>query len=207
MTARLLLATRSGHKAREIQQLLPDGVRLITLEEAGLAYDPAEEDVEAFDTFRENALAKARHFFARSGLPTIADDSGIVVHALGGEPGVRSKRFAARPGLEGLELDLANNTQLLERLADTPDAQRTAHYACAAALVWRRGASLVALGTSSGTIVREPRGTGGFGYDPLFVPAGDDRTFAEMAADEKHRLSHRGRAFRALATSIGAMLH
>lgn len=197
---RLLLATRSADKVREIRHILAHrrDLELLSLADMGIAPQPGEDDVEAFDTFRENALAKARYFLDRTGLPTVADDSGIEVDALDRAPGVRSRRFAARPGLAGLELDQANNRLLLDKLADTPDEQRTARYVCAAALVTPDGLTTTALGTCYGRILREPRGTGGFGYDPLFLVESEGKTFGELAPDDKHRHSHRARAFRAL---------
>ncbi len=208
--ARLLVATRSAHKLREIQIILQGAlapaqgrpVELIDLERAGTPADPAEEDIEAFDSFRENALAKARYFAARAGLPTLADDSGLALHALNGEPGVRSKRFSGRNDLSGAALDAANNRLLLERLRDVPDAARDAHYVCAAAVVRPDGTALVALGTCTGRILHEPAGDGGFGYDPLFFLPALNRTFGELDPAVKNRVSHRARAFRALAAAL-----
>lgn len=203
---RVLVATRSHHKLAEVRAILGGTLRiaggpveLVDLDTAGIPPDAREDEIEAFASFRENALAKARHFAARSGLPTVADDSGIVVHALGGAPGVRSKRFSGRDDLSGRELDDANNALLLERLAGVPDDERTAHYVCAAACVLPQSGAIVALGTSAGRILHAPAGTGGFGYDPLFRVPGVGRSFGELDSDAKHALSHRGRAFRALA--------
>ncbi len=203
---RVLVATRSHHKLAEVRAILGGTLRLaggpvdlVDLEMLGIPADAREDEIEAFDTFRDNALAKARHFAARSGLPTIADDSGIVVHALGGAPGVRSKRFAGRADLSGQALDDANNTLLLERLAAVPDAERTAHYVCAAACVLPQQGAIVALGTSAGRILRAPAGTGGFGYDPLFLVPEMGCSFGQLDSVAKHAVSHRGRAFRALA--------
>jgi len=201
----LLIASRSTDKVREIRQLLEPTLRnqLISLTDAGLAPDPAEDEVEQFTTFRENALAKAAYFHRLSGLPVLADDSGIEVDALGGAPGVFSRRFAARPGLSGQALDLANNQLLLERLADLPPAARGARYVCAAVLIRAAEvAPLTALGTCRGTILDQPRGSNGFGYDPLFLLPELGRTFGELDTAEKHRFSHRARAFRALAASL-----
>ncbi|NLG62911.1 MAG: non-canonical purine NTP pyrophosphatase [Candidatus Cloacimonetes bacterium] len=206
MECRALVATRSRHKLEEVRTILGGSLRihgevheLIDLVTAGIAPRPEEEDVEAFDTFRENALAKARYFFRLTGMPTIADDSGIVVHALAGEPGVRSKRLSGRSDLSGQALDEANNALLLDRLRDVPDERRGAHYVCAAALVGSGGGSVIGIGTCRGRILREPAGTGGFGYDPLFLIPDFGRSFGELPADVKHSVSHRGRAFRALA--------
>lgn len=199
----LLLATRSAHKAREIREILAAGGtgRILTLNEAGIPPSPEEDDIEAFDTFTANALAKARYFADRSGLTTLADDSGIRIDALGGRPGVHSKRFAGRDDLEGESLDRANNEALLAELAATGSTDRGAHYVCVAVLA-SQTAPLITVGSSSGTLLEEPRGTNGFGYDPLFLVPGLGRTFAEISADEKHALSHRGRAFRALASFL-----
>lgn len=197
---RLLLATRSADKVREIRFILAfrRDLELVSLEDLGVAPDPEEDHVEAFDTFRENAHAKAAYFLRKTGLATVADDSGIEVDALERAPGVRSRRFAAAPGLSGLALDQANNRLLLEKLAATPDARRTARYVCAAVLVTPDGHTTTALGTCYGRILRAPRGSGGFGYDPLFLVESEGKTFGELGPDEKHRHSHRARAFRAL---------
>ena len=185
---------------REIAELLPH-VELLTLDQAGVEPTPEEDGIEAFDTFIANARAKADHFMRITGLPTIADDSGLGVDAIDGAPGVHSRRFSGRD-LAGFELDRANNDHLLHLLRNVPHEQRTAHYTCAAVLHEPDGHRLAAIGTCSGIIADEPRGTGGFGYDPLFILPHDGRSFGEMSAAEKHRFSHRARAFRALATLI-----
>jgi len=202
----ILVATRSEHKLREIRDIMGTGagVPLISLRDAGIEEMPEEEGIEGYDTFAENALAKARYFAARSGLPTLADDSGLCVDALGGAPGVRSKRFSDRPDLSGLELDAANNALLLERLADVPDAERSARFVCAAALVERGGGERVFLGECEGVILHQPRGADGFGYDPLFQPVGDERSFGGLSAREKDQISHRAMAFRAVAAALAA---
>ena len=198
---KLLLATRSAHKAAEIRRILSHlpGLRIVDLEAAGLAYDPEEESLEPYETFEANARSKAAYFRRKSGLPTVADDSGIEVDALGGAPGVRSKRFA--PGdAEGEARDRANNEHLLERLADLELAERTARYVCVAALDEGKGRVHTFRGTSpEGLILGAPRGTGGFGYDPLFYDPELGKTFAQISPAEKNARSHRGRAFRALA--------
>lgn len=200
---KLLVATRSAHKMREIREILASvpGLELLDLDEAGLAPAPEEEDLEPFDTFEENARSKARYFHARSGLITVADDSGLEVDALGGRPGVRSKRFA--PGeASGYQRDLENNRHLLDRLAGVPDARRTARYVCVVALEDGSGEGPAFRGTVEGRIARTARGEGGFGYDPLFFVPELDRTFGEASPEEKHARSHRGEAFRALARHL-----
>ncbi|HEU5209906.1 MAG TPA: non-canonical purine NTP pyrophosphatase [Longimicrobiales bacterium] len=206
MPRHAVIATRSRHKLEEVRAILGGSLRihgetleLIDLATAGIQPAPEEDDVEAFETFRENALAKARYFAALTGLPTIADDSGIVVHALDGAPGVRSKRFSGRNDLSGHALDRANNALLLEKLEGVPEQQRAAHYVCAAALVGAWPGSVTGVGTCSGRILHEPVGSGGFGYDPLFWVPELGRSFGELPAELKHGVSHRGRAFRALA--------
>lgn len=199
----LLLATRSGHKAREIAGILaPLGLGVTTLADLGVEATPEEEGIESHDTFRANAVAKARYFAARLDRLALADDSGLRVDALDGAPGVHTKRFSGRTDLSGQALDDANNTLLLERLQDVPEADRGARYVCAAALAWPDGRVLTATGTVAGRIATDLRGQGGFGYDPLFhVPALDAR-FAEVEDRVKNGMSHRARAFRALAAAL-----
>ena len=197
---RVLLATRSADKAREIRQILASvpGLTVLTLTDLGLDPDPAEEGLEAFETFQENAAAKARHFARLASLPVLADDSGLRVDALGGAPGVRTKRFSGRTDLTGRDLDEANNLVLLERLRGVPPEARGARYVCAAVLAFPDGRIIAGLGCCRGEITSAPRGDGGFGYDPLFYVPSLGRTFAEIPAAEKNRISHRSRAFRAL---------
>lgn len=196
----ILVATRSEDKLREISQILArPQLQLLSLRDAGIAPEPAEDDVEAYGTFRENASAKAAYFAARSDLPVLADDSGIEVDALDGAPGVLSRRFSGRTDLDGNRLDQANNQFLLQRLAGLPPARRGAGYFCAAVLRSPNGHVITALGTVRGEILGEARGQGGFGYDPLFLLPQAGRTFGELDPVEKHRYSHRARAFRALA--------
>lgn len=201
---RIVVATRSGHKLREIREIfaaIPD-LELVDLDRAGVEPRPAEEDaIEAFDTFEENALAKARYFARRAGATVLADDSGLSVDALGGEPGVRSKRFAGVAADQG-DPDDANNRLLLRRMHGVPDAERRAHYVCVLALVDPEGGEHTFVGRCHGEIVREPRGEGGFGYDPLFRLRGESRTFAEMSAAEKNAVSHRAEALRAAAAHL-----
>jgi XTP/dITP diphosphohydrolase len=200
---RLVLATRSAHKAAEIDAILnPLRIQVVTLQDVPLEPDPREDDLEAFDTFRDNALAKARWFATRLSRPVMADDSGLRVDALGGQPGVRTKRFSGRSDLSGIELDRANNQRLLEALHGVPDPERSARYVCCAAIAWPDGRAVTALGTVAGSIGREPRGEGGFGYDPLFHVPELGARFAEVSADAKNAMSHRARAFRGLAVLL-----
>lgn len=200
----LLIATRSRHKAREIREILGPAFadRLLTLDEAGLPPDPDEDGIEIYDTFLANARAKAAWFCERSGLPTLADDSGLCVTALGDEPGVRSRRYSGRDDLDGEALDVENNRTLLGRLEDVPAGKRDARYVCAAVLQMPDGRTIDAVGTVGGVILEAPAGDGGFGYDPLFYLPEVGRTFAELPAAEKHVWSHRARAFRALAAHM-----
>lgn len=205
---RLVLASRSVHKAREISQILASAGdhELVTLADVGLDYDPEEDLIEIHDTLQANALAKARYFVDRTGLPTLADDSGLCVDALDGAPGVRTKRFSGRADLDGQALDDANNATLLERLEGVPDDRRGAHYVCIAVAVTPAGRTVSAVGTFTGRIGHEPRGTGGFGYDPIFLLPDRGKTVAELPAEEKNRISHRARAFRALAAELNELL-
>jgi XTP/dITP diphosphohydrolase len=203
---RILVATRSRHKANEIARILGRAHprRLITLRDAGIAESAAEDELETAATFLENARAKALHSAGVSGLPVLADDSGLEVVALHNAPGVRTKRFALDAGIQvqGDTLDEANNQLLLERLRDVPDEQRGARYVCALCFVDREGGVFSSLGTCSGAIARAPRGTGGFGYDPLFLIPDLNITFAEFSAEQKDERSHRARALRALANVL-----
>lgn len=200
----LLVATRSRGKMSEIRRILSDVPRLRVLDpdQAGITYEAAEDDLEPYDTFDENALSKARYFHARSGLPTVADDSGIEIDALGGAPGVRSKRFSPVKGLEGLALDQANNRHLVNMLADVPEKARTARYVCVAAFVEGQAEPVLFRGEAPGLIVDEPKGTGGFGYDPHVLVRELGRTYAELDPSEKDARSHRGAAFRQLAEEL-----
>jgi len=214
-----LIATRSPGKIREIKALLGfhPTRRFTTLAELGIEPTPVEEEIERFATFRENAMAKALYFAGLTGLPTIADDSGIAVTALGGAPGVRSRRFAldyaagqggasgdsaAEP--TGEALDQANNALLLERLRGVPEERRDAHYACAVALALPNRPVLTTIGTVSGKIATEPQGEGGFGYDPIFFLPDLGLTFGQVSAEEKNRRSHRARAFNALRAMLSS---
>ena len=202
----LVLATRSTHKMQEIRKILEavPNLRLVDLPEAGVLYDACEEDLEPYDTFEANAASKASYFQKITGVPTVADDSGIEIDLLGGAPGVRSKRFAPDRGLTNLALDLANNEHLLASLGDAPPAERTGRYVCVAVL--NRGDPddvTIVRGEATGRILKTPQGSGGFGYDPLFLDEELGKTFAELAPEEKNARSHRGKAFRALAERLG----
>lgn len=182
---RLLLATGNAHKVEEVQAIL------------GPAYEVEARDPgvdETGETFEENALLKARALAAATGELAVADDSGIEIDHLGGAPGVRSARWTE----EGDWIP-----RVLRELEGVPPEQRTCRYVCAAAAVWPDGREVVVRGVVEGRVVHEPRGSGGFGYDPIVAPVeGDGRTFAEMTAAEKHAISHRARAFAALAEHL-----
>jgi XTP/dITP diphosphohydrolase len=203
---RLVVATRNAGKVREIGEILsahPE-IEVVGLAELGIAETAEEDDIEAYETFEENALAKARWFAARTGEVTLADDSGICVDALEGAPGVRSRRFAAVDEARGERQDEANNRHLLHLLQTTPDAERTARYVCAAALADARGREAVFTGTCDGVILHAPRGAGGFGYDPLFYLRDEGMTFGELPPERKNAVSHRGKAVRAAVDALGA---
>jgi XTP/dITP diphosphohydrolase len=194
----LVLATRNAGKVREIREILADfpRVAVVGLDDAGLAESREEDALEAFDTFQDNALAKARYFAAKTGRLTLADDSGICVDALGGAPGVHSRRFAQRGDLRGPEQDAANNALLVHLLRGREGADRAARYVCAAALAWPDGREQVVVATCDGVLLDAPRGEGGFGYDPLFFLPGEEMTFGELPAARKNVVSHRGKAVR-----------
>ena len=190
---RVVLATRNAGKVEELRRILAGAVELVGIDDA----TPYEPGPETGATFAENALAKAHEAVAHTGLPAVADDSGLAVDALNGMPGILSARWAGRHGDDQANLEL-----LLGQLADVPDERRGAGFVCAAAYALPDGRSDVVLGELRGRLVREPRGTGGFGYDPLLVPDGLDRTTAELSAEEKDAISHRGQAFRLLAPKL-----
>jgi len=199
---RVLLATRSAGKIRELRALFAahaGGIVVIGLDDAGVRAMRDEDALESADTFEENALAKARYFQRRTGLATVADDSGLCVDALGGAPGVHSKRWSGRSDLEALALDDANNALLLDRLSGV--ATRRARYVCAAAFT-DGSREIVERGESAGVITTAPRGGGGFGYDPYFLSDELGRTFGEVSLEEKASVSHRARAFRKLVTRL-----
>lgn len=197
---RLVLATRNQGKIAELRRILTDGgleVELVGLEE----YPQVGEVAETGLTFAENALLKARHTAKVTGLPAVADDSGLCVDALNGMPGVFSARWSGHHGDDDANLDL-----LLAQLADVPPGRRGAHFACAAALALPSGVERVVEGALHGSVIEQRRGENGFGYDPIFVPEGESRTTAEMSPAEKDAISHRGRAFRALIPIVAELL-
>jgi len=197
-----VLATLNPHKVTELSRILDGdggpgaGVSLTSLAEFPCAPDVAETGA----TFADNALLKARAIAAFTGLPAVADDSGICADALNGMPGVLSARWSGRHGDDQANLDL-----LLAQLADIPDERRGAEFRCAAALVQPGGAEQVTVGVLRGRLIRARRGAGGFGYDPIFIPDGGTLTTAELSPADKDAISHRGRAFRALAPAIAAL--
>jgi XTP/dITP diphosphohydrolase len=199
----LLLASRNARKLAEMQRILGPlvpGIKVLGLDDTV----PYEEPVEDRPTFEGNALLKARAGLAASGLPTVADDSGLCVDALNGMPGVLSARWSGRP-----KDDERNNRLLLEQLEDVPDGRRGAHFACAVAFCHPDGTELVVEGRMDGRIIREQRGSGGFGYDVVFVAVEHDDpelTSAELDAGAKDAVSHRGRALRAIAPQIARAL-
>ena len=207
MTGRLLVATHSAHKLRELRELLAlDRTVLVSLDDLGITEDPVEDG----ETFETNAAIKARFGLRTTGLPTLADDSGIEVDALDGGPGVRTRRYAGEDAT-----DEANNAKLLAALAGLPPERRGARYVCVLALARpevagaRGGVPIVsARGTCRGRIATEPRGTGGFGYDPIFEPASEPpggRTLGLWTPAEKHAISHRARAARRMAPQLAAL--
>lgn len=192
---RLAIASANPHKLREILRICADWpVEWITSQNHE---GPWPEVEEPHDTYLENALEKARTVAAALGVPAVADDSGIEVDALGGAPGPRSARYAGEDAA-----DDENLMTLLAAVTGVPADERTARYRCVAAVAWPDGREVWADGVCEGTIDLLPRGTGGFGYDPAFVPEGQERTMAELTDEEKDRISHRGRAFRALGERL-----
>ncbi len=210
MSRRVVLATRNEHKVHELGQILADLVDELDLEIVGAAAFPDAPDVpETEVTFAGNAMLKAVSLAEATGLPALADDSGLSVDVLGGSPGVFSARWSgslAGADASRAERDAANLRLLLEQVGDVPDEHRGAAFICAAVLALPDGRVEVAEGRVIGHLIRDPRGTNGFGYDPVFVPDGDTRTTAEMTDLEKNAISHRGRAFRALAPAVRRLL-
>ena len=201
---RLVLATHNDHKVGELRAiLLAAGTvpGLLPDEVVGAARFTDVQPVEDGVTFEANALIKARALAAESGLPSVADDSGLAVDVLGGAPGIFSARWAGRHGDDRANLDL-----LLAQLGDIAPEHRCARFVCAAALVTPEGVEHVVRGELVGTLLTAPRGDGGFGYDPILQPEGYDRSCAELSPEEKNAISHRGQAFRALAPTIADVL-
>ena len=194
---RLAIASKNPHKLRELGRICRDWpVEWLTVQNHP---GPWPDVDEPHDTYLDNALEKARAVAQVLGVPAIADDSGIEVDALDGGPGPRSARFAG----EGAS-DADNLAKLIGLVADMEPDARTARYRCVAAIAWPDGRTMHAEGTCEGTLIGQPRGDRGFGYDPVFVPQGERRTMAELGDEEKDRISHRGRAFRALAELLAA---
>jgi XTP/dITP diphosphohydrolase len=199
----LLVATRSVGKQREFTRMLePLGVTLAFPDDVGLAPRSDEDALELGDTFEANARRKAEYFARRSGLATVADDSGLEVLALGGAPGVRSRRWAGASGPPD-RVDAANNAELVRRLAGAPPARRGARYRCVVVLLREPGAIPETFeGSCAGRILEQPAGTGGFGYDPYFFSDELQKSFGEATPEEKDGVSHRGRAVRGLAAAL-----
>jgi XTP/dITP diphosphohydrolase len=194
----VLLATHNAKKLAELRRILDTaGVGVVGLDEVASYPEPRETGI----TFEENALLKARVGASHTGLPTVADDSGLAVDVLNGMPGVFSARWAGKHGD-----DVANLELVLAQVSDVPERHLGAAFVCVAALVLPDGREFVAQGRQPGRLVRQPRGDGGFGYDPIFVATGDTRTNAELTAAEKDAISHRGKAMRALAEIIAREL-
>lgn len=200
--ARLVLATHNAHKVGELRAILApvlpglDPASVVGARDVG-----APEPVEDGLTFADNALIKARALAAFTGLPAVADDSGLAVDVLGGAPGIFSARWAGKHGD-----DAANLALLLAQLADIAAPHRGARFVCAAALVTPDGFEHVETGTLEGVLATQPRGAGGFGYDPILVPTGETRSCAELTPEEKNAISHRGTAFRALVPTLARVL-
>ncbi|MFD3511141.1 RdgB/HAM1 family non-canonical purine NTP pyrophosphatase [Nocardia sp. NPDC058666] len=200
MAVRVLVASRNAKKLNELRRILDEagvaGIELVSLNEV----PPYEEAPETGATFEENAIAKARDGAVATGMPCVADDSGVEVDALNGMPGVLSARWAGGHGD-----DAANNTLLLAQLGDVPDDRRGARFVSTCALVLPDGTTTVVRGEWPGTIAREPHGDGGFGYDPLFIPEGGTTSAAELTPAEKDAASHRGRALTQLIPALAAL--
>jgi XTP/dITP diphosphohydrolase len=200
---KLLAATRNAGKQREIRRILgATGLEIVFPDDIWLRETSDGDALELADSFETNARRKAEYFARLSSLPTFADDSGLEVFALGGEPGVRSKRWSGASG-SATEVDAANNAELLRRLAGAPESRRLARYRCAIVFLKSAGeVPTICQGDCTGRILEEPRGTEGFGYDPLFFSDELGKSFGEATPEEKDAVSHRGRALRALAQSL-----
>lgn len=200
---KLLAATRSAGKQREFRRVLePAGVEVVFPDDVGLYLARAEESLELGESFEANARRKAEHFARLSGLPTVADDSGLEVLSLGGAPGVRSRRWAGASGTEA-EVDAGNNAELVRRLAGATGARRNARYRCVLVYLSSQGAIPRAFeGSCAGRILEEPKGEGGFGYDTYFLSDELGKTFGEASPAEKDAVSHRGKALRELVAAF-----
>lgn len=201
---KILVATRSAGKQAEVRAIFQGtGIEVVFPDQAGVPETVAESALELHDSFRGNAHAKAEYFAKKTGLPTVADDSGLEVFSLGGEPGVRSKRWANASGSDA-QVDAANNALLVRRLLGAGENRRKARYRCVLAFL-KTASALPEFheGLCTGTILEEPVGTNGFGYDPLFLSDDLQKSFGEATAEEKHAVSHRGRAFRELIVALG----
>jgi XTP/dITP diphosphohydrolase len=204
-TRDVLLATRNDAKLAELRRIVAalglEEVRIVGLDEV----DPFDEAPETGATFADNALAKARDAATATGMLAVADDSGLAVDALNGMPGVLSARWSGSTG-DRRDKDAKNLALVLDQMADVPEERRGAAFVCAAAAAHPDGREVVVTERWPGRLVRSPRGLNGFGYDPAFVPEGESRTSAEMSPDEKDAVSHRARAFRALAPRLQSLL-
>lgn len=201
---RLLFATRSAGKQREVRRVLEAaGHEVLFPDEAGVPESEREHSLETGDSFETNARLKAEYFARRTGLPTVADDSGLEVLSLGGQPGVRSRRWAGASGTAA-EVDAANNAELVRRLRGAPEARRRARYRCALVLLRTPNAMPEVFdGSCTGRILEAPEGEGGFGYDPYFRCDELDKSFGVAAPEEKDRVSHRGVALKKLVARLG----
>jgi XTP/dITP diphosphohydrolase len=202
---KLLFATRSAGKQTEIRRVLKaSGHEVVFPDDAGVPESLLEEGLELADSFETNARAKAEYFLKKTGLPTVADDSGLEVLSLGGQPGVRSRRWANASGTPEA-IDRANNAELLRRLRGAAEPRRRARYRCVLVLLRAPGAlPEVFDGSCGGSILEEPRGTAGFGYDPLFLSDDLGKSFGEASPEEKDAVSHRGRALAALIARLNS---
>jgi len=203
---KLLFATRSAGKQKEVRRLLEAaGHEVVFPDDAGVPESAIEHTLEVSDSFETNARMKAEYFLKKTGLPTIADDSGLEVFSLGGLPGVRSKRWANATG-SPKQVDEANNAELLRRLSGATENRRRARYRCVLVLLRAaNGFPEVFEGYCAGAILEQPRGTGGFGYDPLFLSDELGKTFGEATGEEKDRISHRGKALAHLIERLGTV--
>lgn len=201
MTLKIVLATRNNHKAEELQRIL--AAQNLDVEILNLtAYPDAPEVVETESTFEGNALLKARAICTHTGLPAIADDSGLCVNSLNGMPGVLSARWSGADK----NIDEENLNLVLKQISDVPDVRRGAQFVCKAVAVFPDGTELIASGSVEGEIIRQPKGTNGFGYDPIFRPFNSELTTAQMSAEQKDEISHRGKALRDLANQLAKVI-